>query len=98
MVSSYKTTEKKEKRKKTTTPQNTRTIKRNESNVYRKCYQVVPIKPYTPPLPRLDTCKHKPMRKNYMLLTYIPSFRYRDNSVHFLECSPFWLGISTICL
>ena len=24
---------------------------------------------------------------------FIPSFRYRDNSVHLHECSPFWVGI-----
>jgi len=24
-----------------------------------------------------------------------PSFRFRDNSVHFHKCSPFWVGIST---
>jgi len=24
---------------------------------------------------------------------WIPSFRYRDNSVHVHECSPFWVGI-----
>jgi len=23
----------------------------------------------------------------------VPSFRYRDNSVHEHECSPFWVGI-----
>ena len=28
-------------------------------------------------------------------ITYL---RYRDNSVHVHECSPFWVGISTICL
>ena len=28
----------------------------------------------------------------------IPSFRLRDNSVHDHECSPFWAGISTMCL
>ena len=28
----------------------------------------------------------------------IPSFRLRDNSVYFHECSPFWVDISTICI
>ena len=28
----------------------------------------------------------------------IPSFRLKDNSVHFHECSPFWVGISTMCI
>jgi len=32
------------------------------------------------------------------LLNRIPYFRYMDNSVHFHECSPFWVGISTICI
>ena len=30
--------------------------------------------------------------------THIPSFRYRDNSVRCHECSPFWVGISIICI
>ena len=29
----------------------------------------------------------------YSLCHVIPSFRYRDNSVHLHECSPFWVGI-----
>jgi len=29
----------------------------------------------------------------YLLLYSIPTFRYRDNSVHLHECSPFWVGI-----
>ena len=28
-----------------------------------------------------------------ILLRVIPSFRYRDNSVHLNESSPFWVGI-----
>jgi len=28
----------------------------------------------------------------------IPSFRYRDNSVHLHECSPFWVGIISLLL
>ena len=36
--------------------------------------------------------------KNYKQQVIIPSFCLKDNSIHFRECSPFWLGISTICL
>jgi len=28
-----------------------------------------------------------------VMITLIPSFRYRDNSVHLHECSPVWVGI-----
>jgi len=31
--------------------------------------------------------------KKYSMSPTIHSFRYRDNSVHFYECSLFWLGI-----
>ena len=31
-------------------------------------------------------------------LVFIPSFRYRDNSVHLPEWSPFWVGIFSLLL
>ena len=30
---------------------------------------------------------------NKQHIRWIPSFRYRDNSVHLPDCSPFWVGI-----
>jgi len=38
------------------------------------------------------------MRQDSILywINGISSFRLKDNSVHFYECSPFWVGISTM--
>ena len=33
-----------------------------------------------------------------LLQVLIPSFRLWNNSVHVYECSPFWVGIYTICI
>ena len=49
-----------------------------------------PISYITPPLPTLfaEGIKIKPFD-----IHFSDSFCYRDNSVHFHECSPFWVGI-----
>jgi len=33
---------------------------------------------------------------SWLINSLIPSFHFKDNSVHFHECSPFWEAISTI--
>jgi len=76
---------------------------------WKKCYpyqctvhqleKVLPLPVHCTPVGKRKGLKNYQYKSLSILHFFsIPYFHYRDNSVHFHECSPFCVGIFTICI